>query len=163
MPMRILRASSVDVAVANILPRPPMRVATQRRLHRLAERRLEDGEQIVASAAVWYSRPVRLAWLAARHRDLAVLTDRRLMLWECGWLTRRPRRRVLADALADLTATDLGVAAGGEKGRRLRLDHTEHPPIVLELGDSRPARAIARTLLEHAVPDGARDGIDLQL
>jgi hypothetical protein len=140
-----------------------MRVATQRRLHRLAERRLEDGEQIVTSAPVWYSRPVRLEWLAARYRDLAVLTDRRLMLWECGWLTRRPRRRVLADQLSDLTATDLGAASGGPAGRRLQLDHADHPPLVLELGTDRPSRSIARALLTRAPGDAPHDGVDLQL
>src|SRR5262245_3190608 len=118
MPMRIRvlllgvagnrRRPLLSERCANILPQPTMRLATQRRLRRLAERRLEDGEQIVAMAAVWYSRPVRLAWLAARYRDLAVLTDRRLLLWESGWLSRAPRRRVLADRLADLGATDLG-------------------------------------------------------
>jgi hypothetical protein len=149
-----------------------MRLATQRRLRRLAERRLDDGEQIVAMAPVWYSRPVRLAWLAARYRDLAVLTDRRLMLWETGWLTRTPRRRVLADPLSDLDATDLGASDGKQPGRRIRVDHASHPSLVLELGDDRASRDIARALLERAEPavpgspstlDSPHDGVDLQL
>jgi hypothetical protein len=138
-----------------------MRLATERRLRRLAERRLEEGEHIVAYTAVWYSRPVRVEWLAARFRDLAVLTDRRLMLWESGWLTRLPRRRVLADRLEDLTATDLSTAVGRAPGRRIRLDHASHPPLVLELGDDRASRTIARALLERA--GSSPDDIDLRL
>lgn len=107
-----------------------MRPATERRLRRLAAPRLEEDESVLACSAVWYARPVRVRWLAARYRDLAVLTDRRLMLWEVGWLTRRPRRRVLADRRFDLHASELPASS---RSRRIRLDHPSHPPLVLEL------------------------------
>jgi hypothetical protein len=124
-----------------------MRPSSERRLLRLAGGRLDPDEQIVACAPVWYSRPVRQAWLAARYRDQAVLTDQRFMLWESGWLTRRPRRRVLADRLVDLTVADVGHAGGRGAGRRLLLSHAAHPPLVIELGSDAASRAIADALL----------------
>ncbi len=129
-----------------------MRPASERRLRHLAERRLEPDEHIVACAPVWYSRPVRQPWLAARYRDQAVLTDRRLMLWESGWLTRRARRRVLADRREDIAVRDLGQEGGAAPARRLRLDHAAHPPLVLELGADPDSRTIAEALLAPPPP-----------
>jgi hypothetical protein len=80
---------------------------TDARIRRLAAKRLEPDEAIVGWARVWYSRAVRLQVFAARYRDIVVLTDRRLMLFEVGWFTRVPRRRVLADRLDDLTVEDV--------------------------------------------------------
>ena len=133
-----------------------MRATTERRLRRLAERRLEPDEHVVTCAAVWYARPVRVHRLAARYRDYAVLTDRRLMLWEAGWLTRRPRRRVLADRLGDLTVVDLTPP----DRTRLRCHHPGHAAFVLELGPSSAARTIADTL---AAPSSLADHVDTQL
>ena len=49
--------------------------------------------------------------VAARHRDFVVVTDRRVMLWSCGFFTRRPRRRVLTDRRDDLMIVDIGSTA----------------------------------------------------
>jgi hypothetical protein len=133
-----------------------MRTTTERRLRRLAERRLEPDERIVTCVAVWYARPVRFHQLAARYRDYAVLTDQRLMLWEAGWITRRARRRVLADRLTDLTVTDLDPP----RRARLRCDHAGHPPFVLELDGSERARTLADAI---TAPRSAATPVDTQL
>lgn len=133
-----------------------MRATTEQRLRRLAERRLEPEEHVVACTSVWYARPVRLHRLAARYRDYAVLTDRRLMLWEAGWLTRRPRRRVLADRLGDLTVVDLAPP----QRTRLRCHHPRHAAFVIELDASGAARTIADALV---APGPAADHVDAQL
>jgi hypothetical protein len=86
---------------------------------------------IVGWARAWHSRAVRLQGLAARYRDIAVLTDRRLMLYEVGWFTRRPRRRVLADRLDELTVED--VSRSGNAGK-LRFSKAGHRAMLLEFG-----------------------------
>ncbi len=84
-----------------------------------------------------------LAAFTARYRDIVVVTDRRLMLWEVGMLSRRPRRRVLADRLAEITVED--VSRAGTR-RRLRFSKPEHRAMLLDFGrdDRVAAELVAR-------------------
>ena len=87
--------------------------AIGRRLYKLASTRFEPGESAIAWCRVWVSRDGRgSSVVAARHRDFAVVTDRRLMLWSCGFFTRRPRRRVLTDRRDDLTVNGPEIPRG---------------------------------------------------
>src|SRR5689334_143685 len=104
----------------------------------LVHRRLEPGEAIVATARVWSARPSRLPVLAARFRDDVVVTNRRLMVWECGWWTRRPRRRVLSDRLSDLevtgtTSTRTPRESPDRVWVRVRIDHPTNPSLVFDV------------------------------
>ncbi len=114
------------------------------------ERRLEPSEAIVATARVWTARPRHLQVLAARFRDDAVVTDRRLMLWECGWWTRRPRRRVLADRFDDIVVTNARASADGTV-RRIRVDHAGRPSIILDIARDQDSQRFATALLEAKV------------
>ncbi len=104
---------------------------TEERLHHLAGRRLEPDEAILLWARAWYSRCVRLQPLAARYRDVVVLTDRRLLMYEVGFFTRRPKRRVLADRLDELTVED--VSAAGDASA-VRFSKPGHRAMLLEFG-----------------------------
>ncbi|HEY3833402.1 MAG TPA: hypothetical protein VGO03_13985 [Acidimicrobiia bacterium] len=113
-------------------------------------RRLEPGETIVATARVWTARRTRLPALAARYRDDAVVTDRRLMMWECGWWTRRPRRRVLAERLGDITVanmTDRSRSLRSGPVTRMRVDRAGRPSLVLELSRTERDQRFANALL----------------
>jgi hypothetical protein len=104
---------------------------TEQRLHELVDARLEPGETFVASTRAWVSRYGKFHWLlAARNRDFAVLTNRRLMLWSAGFFTRSPRRRVLAERLDVLTVE----AVGRDPGRRMVCKSATRDPLLLELG-----------------------------
>jgi hypothetical protein len=121
----------------------------------IVHRRLEPGETIVATARVWTARPSRAPLLAARFRDEAVVTDRRLMVWQCGWWTRRPRRRVVADRLDTLTVSNATSSGSADTGgaapvRRVRLDHADHRPVVLEIGRDDESQRFAAALLAAA-------------
>ena len=119
-----------------------MRRATiERRLRAAVDKRLEPSETIVAWCRVWYSRPVRVQWFAARYRDFVVLTDRRLMMYSAGWLTRLPRRRVLADRL-----NEIAVETIEGRDRMFRLEHPNHPPMILQIDRDRAAAPIAEML-----------------
>lgn len=107
------------------------RQRTETRVRRAAAARLEPDETIVAWTRAWYSRVRRVQRLAARYRDIAVLTDRRLLMFEVGHFTRRPRRRVLADRLDELTVEDVSAARDGS---RVRFAKAGHRPMLLELG-----------------------------
>jgi hypothetical protein len=102
-----------------------------RRLHKLATARLEGNEQLLTWERAWISRDGRYSSVfAARTRDFAVLTDRRLMLWSTGFFTRGPRRRVLTDRLDDLTVEDVG----GTPLRMLRVRAFARRPLRFEFG-----------------------------
>lgn len=120
------------------------RPRTDTRLRRLIAKRLEPGEDIVGWARIWYSRAGRLRVFSARYRDIALVTDRRLMLFEVGWLTRVPRRRVLVDRLADLTVED--VSRSGD-GATVRFAKAGHRAMLLEFG--RAGAPLGRELLER--------------
>ena len=122
------------------------------RFRLLVHRRLEPGETIGATARVWTSRPSRLPRFTARYRDQAVVTDRRLMVWTCGWWTRRPRRRVLADRLDELTI--MNATGPTRRSRvstgivlRLRVDHSGRRPVVFDVGPDDASQRFARILL----------------
>ncbi|MCU1427295.1 MAG: hypothetical protein JWL83_1295 [Actinomycetia bacterium] len=104
---------------------------TEQRLQRAVEPRLEPGESFVAWSPAWVSRYRRYQFLlASRHRDYAVVTDRRLMLWAAGFFTRRPRRRVLAERLDELTIESIS----RDPGRRMACRRAGRRPLLLELG-----------------------------
>jgi hypothetical protein len=120
------------------------------RFRTLVHRRLEPGETIVATARVWSARPNRFPALAARFRDDVVVTDRRLMVWECGWWTRRPRRRVLADRLDDIMVTGTTKAqreAGTHTVASIRVDHPGRPSLVFDIGADGASQKFAMSLL----------------
>jgi len=114
---------------------------------------LRPGEQPVAWVRVWTSTPGRLPTvLAARTRDLALVTHDRLSLFTIGFFTRRPRRRVY-----DVTLTALQVTEMPKRfGRRLRVTSAAHPPMLLDIGSRAAANAFADDLLQRA-PAGAPD------
>ena len=60
------------------------------------------------------------ASVAARHRDFVVLTDRRLLLWSCGFFTRRPRRRVFDEALATTSRSTTSAQHPAARSARAR-------------------------------------------
>jgi len=115
-----------------------------RRLRAAAEKRLEKGEELVCWARAWVSidGPLNVVF-AARTRDYAVLTTRRLMLWSTGFLTRHPRRRVLADRLDEITVERVPPLPG----RRLRITSAGHRPLRLELGRSAAHERFVEELL----------------
>jgi hypothetical protein len=106
------------------------REATERRLRAGGLLELEPGEEIVAWCRAWVSRAGRLQRLAARWRDVVVVTNRRLLLFGVGHFSRRPRRLMLADLLENVTVTDVGV----HPGRGLRCARPGRPPVLIELG-----------------------------
>ena len=63
-------------------------------------------------------------------------------MYSAGWLTRRPRRRVLADRLTDLTI------ATPRRATTLEITHPSHPPMRLEFSKGIVARRIAAALVE---------------
>lgn len=125
--------------------------ATERRLRKAAGARLESTEEILAWCVAWVSRDRRLhRLLAARTRDFAVLTDRRLLLFSSGFFTHRPRRRVLADRLDEAVVTD----RGSRPGRCLRLEAPAHRPLRIELGGRADHAAFAALLVQAATGTG---------
>jgi hypothetical protein len=122
------------------------REATERRLHDNAVARLQPGETIVVWCRAWVSKVGRFQRLAPRWRDVAVVTDRRLLLFGVGHFTRRPRRRVLADRLDELTLGDVGT----HPGRGIRCARPGRAPMLLELGTDPWSRRLAQELQERA-------------
>ncbi len=118
-----------------------------RRLHDLAEKRLEPGETITGSCRVWYSRPVRWQWSAARYRDYVVLTDRRLMMYGAGWFTQLPRRRVLADRLDDV------IVVGQDRPQTLHLSHPSHPSLLLKFATDTASATVKQAIAGHRFRD----------
>jgi hypothetical protein len=114
------------------------REATERRLRAGGLLELEPGEEIVVWCRAWVSRAGRLQRVAARWRDVVVVTDRRLLLFGVGHFTRHPRRLMLADLLENLTVTDVGV----HPGRGLRCSRSGRPPVLIELGDDAWSRKV---------------------
>jgi hypothetical protein len=104
---------------------------TEQRLHRVVAARLEPDETLVAWTRAWVSRYRTFHFLlASRNRDFAVVTDRRLMLWSAGTFTRRPRRRVLAERLDEVTIESVS----RDPGRRVACSRAGRRPLLLELG-----------------------------
>lgn len=125
--------------------------ATERRLRKAAGARLESTEEILAWCVAWVSRDRRLhRLLAARTRDFAVLTDRRLLLFSSGFFTHRPRRRVLADRLDETVVSD----RGSRPGRCLRIEAPGHRPLRIEVGGREGDETFAARLLQSAAGAG---------
>ena len=122
------------------------REATERRLRDHAMARLEPDETIVVWCRAWVSKATRFQRVAPRWRDVAVVTDRRLLLFGVGHFTRRPRRRVLADRLDELHLADIGT----HPGRGLRLTRRGRAPMLLELGNDPWSRRLVQELQERA-------------
>lgn len=122
------------------------RKATERRLRDHAVSRLESDEEIVVWSRAWVSKAGRFRRLAPRWRDVAVVTDRRLLLFGVGQFTRRPRRRVLADRLDELSLADIGA----HPGRGLRCERPGRAPMLLELGKDPWSRRFVQELQDRA-------------
>jgi hypothetical protein len=121
------------------------REATEHRLRAGGMARLEPGEDIVTWCRAWVSKATRLQRFAARWRDVAVVTDRRLLLFGVGHFTRRPRRRVLADRLDELTLEDVGT----HPGRGLRCIRPGRGDMLLELGSDEWSRNFVQELQDR--------------
>ncbi len=122
------------------------REATEARLQANSSTRFEADETIVAWCRAWVSKPQPFQRLAGRWRDIVVVTDRRLLLFAVGHFTRRPRRRVLADRLDELTIVDIGA----HPGRTLRCEQAGRPPMLLELGTDAWSRKTLQELQARA-------------
>ncbi|HEY5012262.1 MAG TPA: hypothetical protein VIK61_06100 [Acidimicrobiia bacterium] len=122
------------------------REATERRLRAAGFARLEPDEQIVIWCRAWVSKIGRFQRFAPRWRDVAVLTDRRLLLFGVGHFTRRPRRRVLADRLDELAVADVGL----HPGRGLQCSRPGRSPMLIELGSDPWSRKVGQELQERA-------------
>jgi hypothetical protein len=121
---------------------------TEQRLRRLVDARLEPDESFVAWTRAWVSRYRRFHWLLSlRNRDFAVVTDRRLMLWSAGFFTRRPRRRVLAERLDEVTVE----STSRDPGRRMACSRAGRRPLLLELGKDDRSDHFSIELRDRAV------------
>ena len=121
------------------------------RLKVLATARLERDEQLVTWTRAWVSVDGRFNFLlAARTRDFAVLTDRRLMLWSTGFFTRRPRRRLLADRLDEVTVTRIPL-----DGRRLIISSRGHRRLRLDLAATAQGQRFADDVVRRVRPTEA--------
>lgn len=131
---------------------------TGRRLRRAVEPRLPEGDRLLAWTRAWVSHdgPARL--LAVRYRDFVVLTDRTLMCWSAGFLTRRPRRRVLFDRLEECAVEPVG----RHPGRSLRVRAFARRPLRFDFprgtGPEFARLLTARVAAARAVPASAAAG-----
>jgi hypothetical protein len=126
--------------------------APSRTGRRLAARlELHEGEHPVAWTRAWTSRDGRWNWLlAARHRDFVVLTDQRLLLFACGFFTRRPRRRVLERTLRTVAVDDVG----RKPLRTVRVSTSRGKPLRLDLHRGQSGRDLATALLGNQNRNG---------
>jgi hypothetical protein len=121
------------------------RESTEQRLRAPGFARLESGEDIVTWCRAWVSKAGRMQRFAPRWRDVAVVTDRRLLLFGVGHFTRKPRRRVLADRLDELTLDDIGT----HPGRGLRCSRPGRGDMLLELGGDEWSRHFVQELQDR--------------
>lgn len=124
-----------------------------RRLRRAVEPHLDDGEAVVAWTRAWVSRDGRAQWLAVRHRDYVVLTDRALRCWSAAFLSRRPRRQVLLDRLDRCVVESVG----RHPDRSVRVRTFARRPLRFDL-PRRGGAAFARLLASLAADVRAGDG-----
>jgi hypothetical protein len=82
--------------------------------------------------------------LAVRYRDFVVLTDRTLVCWSTGFLTRRPRRRVLFERLEGCAVEPVG----RHPDRSLRLHAVGRRPLRFDF-PRRTGPEFARLLTER--------------
>ena len=114
------------------------------RLRNLITPQLDDGEQLEAWTRAWISRDGQYNWLlGSRHRDFVVLTDRRLMLWSCGFFTRRPLRKVFDERFPRLAVED----TGRTPLRRLQVTGFQRKPLRFDLGRGPDSAEVATALV----------------
>jgi hypothetical protein len=121
-----------------------------RRLRALATSGMSDGEELVNWTRAWTSRDGRYnVVFAARHRDFVVLTSHRLLVWSCGFFSRRPRRKVFDEGLGRLVVEPIG----GRDARHLRVRVVSRRPVRFDFGSDADGREIAAALLVAASED----------
>jgi hypothetical protein len=135
------------------------RVVTERQLQAPGFARLESDEKIITWCRAWVSRASHFQRFAPRWRDIAVVTDRRLLLFGVGHFTRRPRRRVLADRLDELVLGDIGT----HPGRGLRCTRPGRPDMLLELDADEWSRNFVQELQDRVKLAHARESADTLL
>jgi hypothetical protein len=122
---------------------------TANRLRRLTADEALAGEEYVAWTRAWVSRDGR--WnvlLAARHRDFVVLTNRRLLLCQCGFFTRRPLRKAFEEARQRVYAE----AIDAQSRHRLRVTGFQRKPLRIEFGSDDASAQIVDALLACPPP-----------
>jgi hypothetical protein len=118
-PQQIARVES------NLVPPPQQPNRAERRLRA----RLDPGERLITWTRGWVSCDGHMhTMFAARTRDFAVISDRRLYLYSTGFFTRRPRRRVYASDFDKLQVSSTST----HRGHRLRIASRMHRPLLLE-------------------------------
>jgi hypothetical protein len=106
---------------------------------------LNENETLVMWTRGWISREGRYnVLLAARHHDFVVLTSQRLLLFSCGFFTRRPKRKVYEARLEHLEVAD----TGRHPGQRLRVTGFRKRPLRCEFGRDQESRAVVGALLD---------------
>ncbi len=114
------------------------------RLRDLITPQLVDDEQLKAWTRAWISRDGRYNWLlGSRHRDYVVLTDRRLVLWSCGFFTRRPLRKVFDEWFERIVVED----TGRTPLRRLQVTGFQRKPLRFDLGSGLDSAEVAAALV----------------
>jgi hypothetical protein len=111
----------------------------------LATPRLKPDERLVDWARAWVSTE---GWLnpvfAARALHYLVLTDRRLMLWSCGFFTRLPQRRTFTQRLDEVRVHNVSA----RKGRSIVIESYRHRPLRFDLRDDEVGNRFIERLIE---------------
>jgi hypothetical protein len=124
-----------------------------RQLRLAADPDLEDDEVPVAWTRAWVSREGKYnVLLAARHRDFVMVSSGRLLLFSCGFFTRRPKRMVFNARRELLEVDDIG----RRPGRRLRVTGFRKKALRFDFGHDAASRDVVGTLL-GAEPVAAKD------
>jgi hypothetical protein len=119
---------------------------TGRRLRDLALPELDEGEQLVNWVRAWVSRDSQYnTLLGARYRDFVVLTTSRLVLWSCGFFTRRPLHKVFDERRAALAVDPVDA----RNTRHLRIEVAPRRALRFDFGSDTASREIAAALLDR--------------
>jgi hypothetical protein len=122
---------------------------TANRLRKLTHDESLTDEEYLAWTRAWVSRDGRWnVMFAARHRDFVVLTNRRLLLCQCGFLTRRPIRKVFDVPRRRVYAEPVE----RDSHRRLRVTGFQRKPLRIEFGSNDASAQIAEALLASPPP-----------
>jgi hypothetical protein len=123
---------------------------TANRLRKLTYDESLAGEEYLAWTRAWVSRDGRWnVMFAARHRDFVALTDRRLLLCQCGFFTRRPVRKVFDVPRRRVYAEPIEPTSR----RRLRVTGFQRKPLRIEFGTDDASTQIADALLASPAPE----------
>ncbi len=134
---------------SEVVPRRPP--ARRSRIERRLQAKVGD-EPVVAWTRAWVSRDGHAHTLvAARTLDFCVLTDRALYMFNTGFLSRQPRRKVYASRIDRLTATFR------KQGRvpRLLLASAAHRSLRLDVRSNQRGRRFAQLLTDRTTATGA--------